>query len=146
MKIHSAIFDWKRTLYNPENQTLIDGADEILSFFCTKNIPLFLIGKGRQEMHDEVKRLKVAKYFNEVLFMESSKKVQDFMQFMSSQNPEQTLVIGDRIQSEIKVGNSIRATTIWIKQGEFSDEIPQNNVEVPNYTVNNLKEIIDLKI
>jgi ribonucleotide monophosphatase NagD (HAD superfamily) len=142
--IYSIIFDWKRTLYNPETSTLIDGAVEVLNYFSRHNIPMFIIGKGQQEMHDETNRLDVAKYFQDILFVEGSKDPNDFMKYMNLSYPERTIVIGDRIKSELKVGKKVGATTVWVKQGKFASEEPENDEEVPNYTVNNLLEIIDL--
>jgi beta-phosphoglucomutase-like phosphatase (HAD superfamily) len=78
-KISSIIFDWKRTLYDPDSSTLIDGAVELLEFLANHNIPLYLIGKGNQEMHNETARLGVAKYFTEILFVEGFKDPQDFI-------------------------------------------------------------------
>jgi ribonucleotide monophosphatase NagD (HAD superfamily) len=145
-KPHSIIFDWKRTLYDPDSSTLIVGAVELLEFLANHNIPMYLIGKGNQEMYDETARLGIAKYFTEILFVEGSKDPQDFIKYVDTQNPNNTIVIGDRIRSELKVGNSIGATTIWVKQGKFANELPETDVEKPNYTVYNLLEIIDLNI
>jgi ribonucleotide monophosphatase NagD (HAD superfamily) len=105
---------------------------------------MFLIGKGQQEMHDETIRLDVAKYFQDILFVEGSKDPNDFMKYMNLTSPESTIVIGDRIKSELKVGKSVKATTIWVKQGKFASEEPDNETEKPNYTVNNLLEILTL--
>lgn len=37
--VSNVIFDWKRTLYDPESKQLIDGAVEILKAIKDKNIP-----------------------------------------------------------------------------------------------------------
>jgi ribonucleotide monophosphatase NagD (HAD superfamily) len=144
--LNSIIFDWKRTLYDPEGSNLIDGAVEVLNYFSRHNIPMFLIGKGQKEMHDETIRLDVAKYFQDILFVESSKNPNDFFRFMKMNERYKTLIIGDRIKSEIKLGNSVDATTIWIRRGKFANEEPESEDEKPNYTVNNLLGIIDLKL
>jgi phosphoglycolate phosphatase-like HAD superfamily hydrolase len=145
MTINSIIFDWKRTLYDPDTSTLIDGAIELLNYFSRLNIPLYLIGKGQQKMHDETVRLDVAKYFQDIIFVEGSKDPNDFFKYMKMNERDKTLIIGDRIKSELKVGNTLGATTIWIKQGKFANEKPETVDEIPNYTVNNLLEIINLK-
>ena len=44
--IKNIIFDWKRTLYNPDEMTLISGAKELLDLVKEENIPMILIGKG----------------------------------------------------------------------------------------------------
>jgi ribonucleotide monophosphatase NagD (HAD superfamily) len=145
-KSHSIIFDWKRTLYNPDTSTLIDGAVQVLNYFSRHNIPMFLIGKGQQEMHDEANRLDVAKYFQDILFVEGSKDPNDFMKYMNLSYPERTIVVGDRINSELSVGKRVGARTIWVKQGKFASEIAENESQQPDFVVCSLVEILDLKI
>jgi len=48
------IFDWKRTLYDPDTKTLIKGALDLLEYLKNKNIPMVLIGKGKEDMNEEV--------------------------------------------------------------------------------------------
>jgi FMN phosphatase YigB (HAD superfamily) len=140
----SIIFDWKRTLYDPDRQTLVDGAVDVLSYFYDRKILLYLIGKGNVEMYDETNRLDVAKYFTDILFVESTKDTKDFIKYIDVNNPQNTWVIGDRIRSEIAVGKSIGATTIWIKQSKFAGEIPENDSQKPNFIIENIREILEL--
>ena len=144
--IYSIIFDWKRTLYNPDTSTLIDGAVQILNYFSRHNIPMFLIGKGQQEMYDETHKLDVAKYFQDILFIEGSKDPNDFMKYMNLSYPERTIVIGDRINSELAVGKKVGAKTIWIKQGKFADEVPADSSQEPDFIVDSLRAILELKL
>ena len=49
--ITNIIFDWKGTLYNLADKCLIKGTIELLELLQTKNIPIYLIGKGGQDMY-----------------------------------------------------------------------------------------------
>ena len=62
-KIQRVVFDWKRTLYDPDSGQLIDGAWELLEFLQEKKIPMILIGKGGEDMNQEVERLGVKFFF-----------------------------------------------------------------------------------
>lgn len=62
------IFDWKRALYDPEGQRLIDGALDVLALALRSNVESVLVGKGGADMYDEVDRLGVRKYFSSVYF------------------------------------------------------------------------------
>jgi len=135
------IFDWKRTLYDPDSRELIDGALDILNFLKNKSVRLALVGKGAQDMHDEVERLGVKNHFEHVNFREGSKDASLFKTFIDKRSPEDTLFIGDRVKSELAVGNSLGATTIWIRQGKFADDVPDGPAEQPNYTFASLKEL-----
>ena len=142
--IEAIIFDWKRTLYDPDNKTLIDGTKEILEMLQDKKIPLTLIGKGNVEMHAEVERLGVKKYFANIVFQDGAKEDSLFKPYVSKDNPKVTLVIGDRIRSELAVGKSLGATTLWVRQGKFSVEEPENENQKPDYVVTTLAEAKEL--
>jgi ribonucleotide monophosphatase NagD (HAD superfamily) len=143
--IHAIIFDWKGTLYNSTDKKLIEGALEILNYFARLNVRMFLVGKGGIDMHEEVQRLDVKKYFQEVMFVDGTKTPDLFIKYIDNGNPKSTIVIGDRIKSELKVGNSIWATTIWVRQGKFASEEPENDQEKPTHVVNNLLEILNIE-
>lgn len=139
--IHSVIFDWKRTLYNPDDDTLISGSKEILEFFRDRGISLILVGKGGDDMNLEVRRLGVEKYFRSIVFQEGKKEEALFKPHVSQEDPRTTLFIGDRVKSELAMGKSLGATTIWVRHGKFADEVPENEVEKPDYTVSSLAEV-----
>lgn len=142
--IKCVIFDWKRTLYDPDTKNFIDGAVELLEFIKSKNISLVLIGKGGDDMHYEVDRLGVRKYFKEIVFARGEKDPQVFRTYISKDNPETTLIIGDRVRSELEIGKKLGATTIWIKQGKFASEEPDNTDQKPDYIVLSLRKCKDL--
>lgn len=138
------IFDWKRTLYNPDDKTLIPGTRELLEVLQIKNIPLILIGKGSNEMYDEVERLGIKDFFTQIIFREGPKDPNIFHQFIQEDKPKETIVIGDRVRSELALGNSLGATTIWIKQGKFAIEEPENEAQIPTHTVTSLSQVTGL--
>lgn len=137
----TVIFDWKQTLYDPEAESLIDGTLKILDFLKNKKIPMVLVGKGSKDMHKEVDRLGVRDYFIHVNFREGPKDPSLYLPFVKKVRPKSSIFIGDRVRSELAVGNSLGATTIWVKQGEFATEEPENPMEQPDRTVNSLQEL-----
>lgn len=141
-RLNIIIFDWKRTLYDPDNKVLTEGALSLLEFINSKNITMVLIGKGGKEMDEEVNRLGVKKYFKQVIFSEGSKDQNKFVSFIS-EDPRQTFFIGDRVRSELEIGKKLGVTTIWVKQGKFATELPENNDQKPDYTVQSLSECLD---
>lgn len=133
------IFDWKRTLYDPDKKILIAGALDFLEFLKGKNIPIVLIGKGGEDMNGEVDRLGVRQYFEEIVFAEGEKDPKIFAKYLTK-NPKNTWFIGDRVRSELEIGKRLGAITIWVKQGKFADELPENKEQEPDCTVSNLSE------
>lgn len=141
---NTIIFDWKRTLYDPDQQVLIDGAVQLLNLIKSKNITIVLIGKGGADMKQEVDRLKAGKYFRHTVFAEGEKDSQVFLPYISKSNPKETIFIGDRVRSELVIGNNLGATTIWVKQGKFANEEPEDKTQEPGYIVRSLTECLKL--
>lgn len=135
----TVIFDWKQTLYNPDDKNLIDGAVDILSLLKDKGMYLAVIGKGSTDMYDEVERLGVKHYFNHIAFREGDKDVSLFEEIVNKAGAAETLFVGDRVRSELAVGNSLGCRTIWIRQGKFANEGPENDTQQPTYTVTSLR-------
>jgi len=139
--VSNIIFDWKRTLYNPDEKVLISGAKELLDLVKEKNIPMILIGKGGEDMESELERLKMRDYFSDVFFQEGEKDIELFRKYVDVNNPKSTIIIGDRVRSELQIGNILGATTIWVRQGKFADEEPENASQKPDFVVRELGEI-----
>lgn len=139
------IFDWKRTLYNPDSAELIDGATEVLKYVShLHDSRLILIGKGGDDMQAEVERFRLENYFADIKFQEGEKDVALFADFVNPDAPRKTIFIGDRTRSELAVGNVLGAVTIWVKQGKFSDELPEDPMYVPTHTVISLSDLLKL--
>lgn len=137
------IFDWKRTLYDPDTHVLIDGAIELLNYLHqVSGTRLILVGKGSDDMHKEVVRLGVNDYFTDIKFQEGDKDTALFADFVDKFEPRKTIFIGDRTRSELAAGNSLGAVTIWVRQGKFSDELPESPVYVPTHTVSSIGDVL----
>lgn len=139
--MNTIIFDWKRTLYDPDKKLLIKGTLTLLSTLKEKNMILVLIGKGGSDMYTEVERLGIKDYFSSIIFQQGKKDIELFKPFISKANSKSTIIIGDRVRSEIEIGNRLKMTTIWVKQGKFLNELPINNDQKPSFTVRSLFEL-----
>lgn len=138
--IRTIIFDWKRTLYDPDKKSLMSGAVNILSILQKKNISLILIGKGGKDMYDEVERLDVKKFFSMIVFKEGPKDLSIYKPYITK-NPRETVFVGDRIRSELAAGNKLRAVTIWLKQGKFAEEGPLDESQKSTFIVTTIEEL-----
>jgi FMN phosphatase YigB (HAD superfamily) len=143
--IETVIFDWKRTLYDPESKSLISGAIDALQYLGASGIKLYLVGKDpTNEMTDEPERLGVSGYFQVVQFVTETKTDDDLGQFIDPEKPDHTAVIGDRVRSEIAVGNRLGAQTIWVQNGKFAAETPKIPEQSPDYTITDISELPNL--
>lgn len=117
--MRNIVFDWKRTLYDPEEKRLIGGALELLKWLASRKVPMVLIGKGDIDMYDEVDRLGVRQYFSHVMFREGSKDADLFAPFIDTSDSTQTIFIGDRVRSELAAGNALGAMSSYHFSGHL---------------------------
>jgi ribonucleotide monophosphatase NagD (HAD superfamily) len=57
---------------------------------------------------------------------------------------EDTVVIGDRIYTDIKSGLSAGAATILVLSGETTREILEKSEDKPDYVMESAKELLDI--
>lgn len=131
------IFDYNRTLFDPETRGLYFGAIDLLEKIYQQN-ELYIVGRNEPGRKENIKKLGLNKYFKGVYFVDEKTK-DIFKELLSADN--KTVVIGDRVREEILIGNSLGCVTIWLKQGKFSSELPRVDAEKPKYVVKKLAEI-----
>ncbi|XLQ19693.1 MAG: HAD hydrolase-like protein [Candidatus Moraniibacteriota bacterium] len=141
------IFDFNRTIYNPENKELISGAFDVLTkLYSEKNNILYLISRNEGEEKRELilEQFKIKKYFKEVLFVDK-KNVQLFKRIIKEERvkTEQVYVIGDYLHEEIRYGNICGVNTIWFRNGKFRNMKEKCVEDKPNKVITNIKEIIN---
>jgi putative hydrolase of the HAD superfamily len=56
----------------------------------------------------------------------------------------EVFIVGDRIDSEIRYGNMLGFVTILLKHGKYKDLKPKDEFEVPTFTIQNLKQVVDI--
>lgn len=131
-------------MYDPEARSYINGAQDLLEYVHKRNVEMVLIAKGDTDMYAEVDRLDARGYFKDVIFREGDKQITLFEPFVDVLHPEQTIFIGDRVHSELAVGNELNTITVWVRQGKFATEAPETEAQEPTYTVKSLAEVVAL--
>ena len=145
--IKGILFDFNKTLYDPELDAIIDDADMILQKLKNDGYQLCLISKLSQKSYDsraeQISQLGLDRYFIDIQIIEGNKTEEHFQRCVRimSLNPSEIAVVGDRIREEITLGNRLGMRTIWYKNGKFSEESPQSHDEKPQHTITSLKEI-----
>jgi len=147
--IKGIIFDFNRTLYDPETSSLAPGALEALDRLSEKGYKMCLLSKKTQEdRRERISELGLDKYFLDIQVIEGERREENFercSRVMSLNNCE-IAVVGDRIRSEITLGNRLGMATIWYKSGKFASETPRITEEKPDYTITALSEVLDCLI
>lgn len=145
--IEGIVFDYGRTLADADTNQLFPGAEEILENLHAKGFKMAVMSRTSdpKKRLGEFKKYNLDRYFQVFVALpkEGTKKFDGVLQQLGVK-PENCVVVGDRIKSEIVEGNKIGLTTIWVRQGKFADELPETPQEEPSYTVKSLEEIIPL--
>lgn len=137
-----AIFDFNRTIYNPDTKSFFPEVSKLLKRLTEKNITLILVSKKELAREKILTQAGLDKFFNEIFFVEQ-KTVSLFEDLIQKYQPSETFVIGDYLPAEISIGNKVGAQTIWLRQGKFSFIKPKEK-EVPSHTIKHLKEVLPI--
>lgn len=140
------IFDFNRTIYNPETKKLFPNVVSILIQLKSSGCVLFLLSFGGKERTQQILDLGITSYFDKVYVSKS--KVVAFRKLVVERALQQanTFVVGDRIKEEIRIGNMYGFQTVWLKKGIFAEELPKDLLEFPVYKIRNLRQFLKLVI
>ncbi len=138
------IFDYNRTIYNPENGSVFPGAIELIQEYKDAGFKIFMVAKGGSERKKQVADLDISYYFEKVV-IEPEKTKEDFIGIMREcEKDTEFYVVGDRVRKEIKFGNQCGMTTIWLKNGKFASEEPGEKIEQPDYIISELEKMREI--
>ena len=112
-----------------------------------ENYKLILVTSGirkRQEKKIEILGLKNS--FDLILIDDISEKLSKEDRFLAAARnfklkPNEVIVIGDRIFSEIKIGNMLGMTTVQMMHGMYSTLVPTKGLETPDFKIQKIEEI-----
>lgn len=113
-----------------------------------KGIKLGLVTSGVYSRQiNKIKELSVEDYFDKIViddYEQGSTKEDDFLELLEffDVTSDECVSIGDRLHSEIKVGNQMGMTTVRIRHGRFKDEKSKNELENPDFNIDNISEVL----
>ena len=139
--IKAIIFDYYRTLYDPEEGISL-ATENLVRELKEQGVILALITRNESAKRDISSNLFFS-FFSVVKTVEDDKKEEDFREVMKQINVkgEEILVVGDRIKKEIVIGNKIGLKTVWLKKGLYAKELPETKAEEPWKIIEDLQEI-----
>ncbi|MEX0616520.1 MAG: HAD hydrolase-like protein [Candidatus Woykebacteria bacterium] len=145
--IKAIIFDFGYTIYDPENEKLVDGAIEALEEVHEKGLKLALVSRTKdvQKRLEQISNLGLNTYFDyiEVMPLEGTKEFDPIIEKFGFE-PQEFLVVGDRVRSEIKIGNQKGMETCQFLFGPRLKELPEKSDEKPNHKINKVSEVVNL--
>jgi len=131
----------------PDSLPLLPGAVENLEIL-KKKYPLFLVTSGAPEAQKEkLQKSGLQNYFTELFFMNSFTKERKKIAFEKiiaqlKIQPHELLSFGNRLSQEIRDAKQLGARTCYFKYGEHLGEQPQDQFEIPDFSIDHQNELI----
>ncbi len=130
-----------------EQISLFKEAEPLFKRLEEKKIRLVIVSSGLYSRQmKKIRMLSLEKHMNLILIHDIEKEVskemffeQVLMQF--SLKAEEVVSIGDRVHSEIRIGNKLGMTTIQMLHGRYQKILPKNLMEEPDFKIKKLSEI-----
>ncbi|MAG61298.1 hypothetical protein CMI43_00540 [Candidatus Pacearchaeota archaeon] len=128
---------------NPEFKELLIYSDtnEVLGKL-KGNYKLILVSQGSKDSQNKrIDALGIRDYFEEIYLPERGKKKEIFEEIFSNLglDANQILVVGDRIDGELKIANELGMQTCRIARGKYKILEPRFQNEEPDFTINTLR-------
>ncbi len=141
MTVRAIVFDFNRTLYDPDSDSLAPGALDVVRGLAER-YPLALYSKRGEGRDERIAQLGLAPFFRKTVAVE--KKCGEDIACVAREfgvSPAEVLVVGDRVRSELRAGKEAGCRTVWVRRGKFADEGPETPGEAPDYTITDLREL-----
>ncbi len=110
------IWDFNKTLYNPDTQKLYNGAKELLEN-CSKRYKQAIVTAALlnpNKRRNLIKKINIEKYFEQIVINIKTPKIFSTLCDQIYCSSKDTYVIGDGYLKEISAGNQLNMKTIWI--------------------------------
>ena len=137
--LKAIIFDFNRTLYDPDQGRLFDGVAPLLQSFRALGLKQGLVSFGGAEKEKLIRGLGLDKMVESYVVV-AEKTPAIFLSFADrfKVRPEETLVVGDLVNQEVALGQSLGMTGVWLKAGKFAGEVPSVQ---PDFTIAHVAEL-----
>lgn len=139
------IFDFNRTLYDPEESKLFDGVLEMLKSFKKAGFRLGLVTYGGQEKWELLDKLGLKNLlaFVRVTSAKNQANFSDFLREFSFAAHE-VVVVGDLLSEEIHFGYLLGCHTVWLKRGKFASDAASFKPEFTITNILDLRQILEI--
>lgn len=149
------IFDLDDTLFDSTNQPkdtggewpiqVFDGFHTILALEDCRHI---LVTRGTDSLQNrKIDILGIRNYFSDIYIVDSdNQKHETFMEIQGVFPDSEIVVIGNRIDCEIRYGNLLGLKTILVKHGKYEVLVPKDDYELPTneITISEIGSLRDL--
>ena len=144
--IKAIIFDWVGTLYQFDGKGLFPYSEKVLKKLEHK-YKLAVISKAVSDnVENRLKQINSIKGYFNVIIADIDKTSEQYIESMRKLKvkPENTLVVDDRMDRGIQIGNKVRCKTAWIKNGKYAGIVPNKEIGQPTYIIKSIEDLLKI--
>ncbi len=135
--------------YRTELEKLYEDAPAVIKALSQK-YELGIIANQLDGLKERLEAFELLKYFKyiisswDVQIMKPDIRIFEFALDKANCTPQEACMIGDRLDNDILPAKSLGMKTVWMKQGFGALQKPLSKSEEPDYTINNLTELVKI--
>lgn len=139
-------FGLTKTPWHKEDERLYPHTLECLENLC-RHYKIGIIANQSLGSKERLEAFGILKYIDLVVasaeegVAKPDKRIFEIALERAGCKPEEAAMVGDRLDNDIVPANEMGMYTIWIKQGNWKDACPREELEQPDMTVKSLSEL-----
>ena len=143
--IEAIIFDWIGTLYE-RGRGLFPCSEQILERLH-KKYKLAVISKTVSDnIETRLKQINEIRHYFDIIIADTEKTAEQYIECIQKLKvkPKNTLVVDDRTNRGIQIGNRLGCQTAWIQEGEYAHETPNEETGEPTYRIKSIENLLEI--
>lgn len=147
LDIRLAIFDFNRTLFDPELGKEIAGCTNVLKYIKAKNVHVCIVSRKEGESRKTlIEKQRFSDFADKIYFVEADDKFSTYERAISEFDllGQETVVIGDYLEKDIGPAIRLGCYTVWFRNGKFASKTPAKTGIYPTYTIEKMIDLIEL--
>lgn len=135
--------------YRTELEKLYDEAPAVIQALSQK-YELGIIANQLDGLKERLQAFDLLQYFKYIIsswdlkVMKPDIRIFEYALDKANCSPQETCMIGDRLDNDILPAKSLGMKTVWIKQGFGALQKPLSKSEEPDHSINNLSELLEI--
>ncbi len=141
-------FGLTKTPWHKEDERLYPDTIECLENLC-RHYKIGIIANQSLGSKERLEIFGILKYIDLVVasaeegVAKPDKRIFEIALERAGCKPEEAAMVGDRLDNDIVPANEMGMYNIWIKQGNWKDACPREELEQPDMTVESLSELCE---
>jgi len=143
--IEAIIFDWIGTLYE-RGKGLFFYSERVLKELKPK-YKLAVISKTVSDnIETRLKQINEIRHYFDIIIADTEKTAEQYIECIQKLKvkPKNTLVVDDRTNRGIQIGNRLGCQTAWIQEGEYAHETPNEETGEPTYRIKSIENLLEI--